>query len=193
MLDAIGEGLDAFIVRIGNLTNRSTDMVFQPNFKDNAFLKRIKVILELGMIPDYLLSAEVEFTPVDLAAEGIIRMAQYASEQTVFHLCNDRPLSFERMTAFIRDLGLKMEIVDGHLFAETIKKTMNSQQTEYIYETLQHDLDSQGILMYQTNIHPDTAFSHWFLEKTGFAWTETDFRYFSEYVRYFRKLGYFNI
>lgn len=193
VLDAIGEGLDAFIVRIGNLTNRSTDMVFQPNFKDNAFLKRIKVILELGMIPDYLLSAEVEFTPVDLAAEGIIRMAQYASEQTVFHLCNDRPLSFERMTAFIRDLGLKMEIVDGHLFAETIKKTMNSQQTEYIYETLQHDLDSQGILMYQTNIHPDTAFSHWFLEKTGFAWTETDFRYFSEYVRYFRKLGYFNI
>ena len=37
-----------------------------------------------------------EFSPIDLTAEGIVRIAQYAGKQTVFHLNSNRPIYFDR-------------------------------------------------------------------------------------------------
>ena len=46
VLEAIYDGLDAQILRLGNITNRYCDGVFQQNINNNAFAKRIKSFIE---------------------------------------------------------------------------------------------------------------------------------------------------
>ena len=48
------EGLDAQILRLGNITNRLSDGVFQINPEENAFASKIRAMINLGAIPDYL-------------------------------------------------------------------------------------------------------------------------------------------
>ena len=45
VLDYMIKGLQANIVRIGNLTNRYSDLKFQYNAEDNAFANRIKTLI----------------------------------------------------------------------------------------------------------------------------------------------------
>ena len=66
VLEAATKGLHTSIMRMGNLTNRQRDGVFQINHQTNAAAQRIKGILELGIVPDYLINEDmyVEFTPI---------------------------------------------------------------------------------------------------------------------------------
>ena len=113
----------AGIVVIGNLTNRASDYRFQPNYRQNAFLTRVKAALEFGLLPDYLMSLYSEFSPVDLTAEGIVKIAQYADRQTVFHLNSNRPIYFDRLLQVLHELGIPMKVVDGGTFREALRKT----------------------------------------------------------------------
>ena len=110
MLDAVLDGLDAKIVRVGNLTNRLSDFKFQSNYQSNAFLSRVKAGLEMGMFPDYLLYQYAEFSPIDQTAEGILKIAQYADEHNIFHLNNNHGLYFNRMLEIINALNIQMNI-----------------------------------------------------------------------------------
>jgi nucleoside-diphosphate-sugar epimerase/aryl carrier-like protein len=76
VLDAVLDGLDAKIIRVGNLTNRASDFKFQPNYRQNAFLTRVKAGLEFGKLPEYIVPLYAEFSPIDETADGVIRIAQ---------------------------------------------------------------------------------------------------------------------
>ena len=61
VLEAISsKGLDAQILRLGNITNRYSDGVFQMNADENAFAKRIKSFIEIGAFPKYMLKHSIE-------------------------------------------------------------------------------------------------------------------------------------
>ena len=191
--DAMLKGLDAKVIRVGNLTNRVTDYKFQPNYTRNAFLARMKAVLEFGLFPDYLMPLYSEFSPVDLTAEGIVKIALYAGRQNVFHLNSDRPIYFERFLEVIRKLGIPMDVVEGSKFHQALEKTVQSAGKEYIFQALQNDMDEQGRLVYDSNIRIMNEFTVWFLKQVGFRWNETDFEYIRGYVEYFRKLGYLEV
>jgi len=73
VLKAINSGqLHATIFRVGILTGRYTDGQFQENIATNAFYQKLKSLLELKAIPRDRLHQELEFTPVDACAKGII-------------------------------------------------------------------------------------------------------------------------
>lgn len=193
VFDAMLTGLDAKIIRVGNLTSRASDYKFQPNYRENAFLTRCKAILEFGLFPDYLMPLYCEFSPIDLTAEGIVRIAQYADRQTVFHLNSNRPIYFDRFLEVVRALGIPMEVVDGDAFNRALRGTIRDRVTEYIFEAFQNDMDEQGRLVYDSNIRIGNDFTVWFLKKLGFEWNETDLEYIRGYVEYFRKLGYLEV
>ncbi len=193
VLDAMLEGLDAKIIRVGNLTNRLSDLKFQPNYESNAFLTRVKAALELGSLPDYLMSLYAEFSPIDQTAEGVIKIAQYADQQTVFHLNSNRPLYFDRLVEILHMLQIRMDIVSGDAFYQTLQELAKNTKTEYLYEAFQNDLDEQGMLVYDSNIHISNDFTVWFLEQVGFAWAEIDFDYIERYIAYFKDIDYFKL
>ena len=191
--DAMLEGLNAKVIRVGNLTNRASDYMFQPNYTSNAFLTRVKAILEFGLFPDYLMNLYAEFSPIDKTAEGIVKIAQYADKQCVFHLNSNKVIYFERFLEVVHKLGISMEVVSGAEFNRALQETIKKSNTEYIFEAFQNDMDEQGKLVYDSNIRIKNDFTLWFLEKVGFEWNETDMEYISGYVDYFRKIGYLEV
>lgn len=191
--DAMLEGLDAKVIRVGNLTNRVSDYKFQPNYTQNAFLTRVKAVLEFGLFPDYLIPLYSEFSPVDLTAEGIVKIAWYADRQCIFHLNSNRPIYFDRFLEVVHEIGIAMKVVDGAEFGRALEKTMQNTGTEYIFEALQNDMDEQGRLVYDSNIRIVNDFTVWFLKKAGFEWNETDMEYIRGYINYFRGLGYLEV
>lgn len=193
VFDAMLEGLDAKIIRVGNLTSRASDYKFQPNYRQNAFLTRVKAVMEFGLFPDYLIPLYSEFSPIDLTAEGVVKIAQYAGRQTVFHLNSNRPIYFERFLEVVHELGISMRVVDGNTFAQALRKTIRDRVTEYIFEAFENDMDEQGRLMYDSNIHIQNDFTVWFLKKLGFEWNEIDMEYIQGYVEYFRGIGYLEV
>ena len=191
--DAMLEGLDAKVIRVGNLTNRVSDYKFQPNYTSNAFLTRVKAILEFGLFPDYLMNLYAEFSPIDKTAEGIIKIAQYADKQCVFHLNSNKVIYFERFLEMVHKLGISMDVVSGAEFNRALQETIKQSNTEYIFEAFQDDMDEKGRLVYDSNIRIKNEFTLWFLEKVGFEWNETDMEYISGYIDYFRKIGYLEV
>lgn len=163
-----------------------------PNYQSNAFLTRVKAALELGYLPDYLLDSYAELSPVDQTAEGIILIAEYADSQTVFHLNSNKGLYFRNIYTMLNSLGIRMNIISGNEFNQLIQTLVKKQETRYIYEAFQNDLDENGNLAYDGNIHIINDFTVWFMKKIGFEWTEIDQRYLSGYISYFRSLGYFS-
>lgn len=193
VLDAMLDGLDAKIVRVGNLTNRESDLRFQLNYRSNAFLTRFKAILELGMFPDYLMPLYAEFSPIDKTAEGVVKIAQYAGNQSIFHLYSDKPIFFDELLPVLRDNGIKMSVVSSDTFTVTLQKIAKDTNTEYIYEAFQNDMDENGRLVYDSNIKLLNDFTVDFLKKVGFEWKKTDEDYIGRYIDYFRKLGYLEV
>lgn len=193
VFDAMLEGVSAKIIRVGNLTNRVCDYKFQPNYRENAFLTRVKALLEFGMFPDYLMKLYSEFSPIDQTAEGIVRIAQYAGKQCVFHLNSNRPVYFHRLAEILNDLNISMTIVDGQEFAKALNETIKQSNTEYIFEAFQNDMNEQGELVYDSNIRIMNDFTIWFIKKVDFEWAQIDEEYISGYIKYFRELGYLKV
>ena len=190
VLDAMLHGLHANIVRMGNLTNRVSDLKFQPNYADNAFLKRIKAILDLGCLPEYPASAYAEFTPVDAAAEAVVKITEYMNDRyTVFHVYSNRNLYFDRMLTYLTRLGHPLTVLSGAEFAGRIQATLNTAH-EYIFEALSNQLNLDDMLQFDSNIHIENSFTVQYLRNVGFEWPEIDYVYIEGYLQYFEKLGY---
>ena len=191
VLDAMGEGLQANIMRMGNLTNRRCDGKFQKNHESNAFLNRLKAIVELGCIPDYLLSLYTEFTPIDEAAGAVMTIARhFRCDRNIFHIENTNPISFSTMFDLMCILGLNMRIVNGEAFGDLLRQTENDSKTKHVYETFINDLGKDDRLNYDSPIKIDTAFSNAYLRSLGFVWNETDLDYLNKYFAYFKQIGY---
>ena len=191
VLDAALDGLDARIIRVGNLTNRASDFRFQPNYRSNAFLNRVRAALAMGALPDYMMPLYAEFSPIDQTAEGVIKIGQFADRQTVFHLNSHRNLYFDRMVEILNRLDMPMKILPGAEFHAMLQQMGQHPETAYIYEALQNDMDDSGKLVYDSNIHIRNSFTVWFLRKLGFEWAKIDVDYVTGYLNYFRELGYF--
>ena len=100
VLEAATKGLHTSIMRMGNLTNRQRDGVFQINHQTNAAAQRIKGILELGIVPDYLINEDmyVEFTPIDEAAQAIMLLIRHFNpKRTVFHINSTKVVYLDKL------------------------------------------------------------------------------------------------
>ena len=167
--------LDALILRIGNITNRASDGVFQYNSNENAFMHRIQALLELKMIPDYILDNYVEFSPVDLVATAVVKSIQYVNKSiNVLHIYNYNHV-------FIRDLinlfDTKIDIVSSDTFKNVLQKKLK-ENNKLIYIT--NDLDKDFKLVYYSNIKIRNNLSKDFFNKINFTWNIIDKKYISQ-------------
>jgi len=194
VLEAMGKGLRANIFRMGNLTSRLSDGVFQKNYETNAFLKRVKALLELGIIPDYLMPHYVEFTPIDEAANAVMTIARhFSTEQTVFHINSTKVLYMDALTDYCRELGYPMEMVNGEEFTAALRKTMEQSKFKHIFETFINDLDTNDQLAYDSRIRIENRFTEEYLRSLGFTWAELGVEYMRTYVGYLQRIGYLEV
>lgn len=190
VLDAALDGLSAGIIRVGNLTNRITDGMFQKNHESNAFLKRVKAFLELGCFPDYLKDAGMEFSPVDETAEAILTIAKhFDGSRTVFHGNNPKMIPLRSIIQWLSKMGIHMEEVPGKLFLARLKEP----EQHAAYETLSNDLDSEEKLAYRGNIRVYSSITSDYLKACGFEWSDITPEYLQKYIDYFKKIHYLEV
>ncbi len=191
VLEAMSKGMSGNIMRMGNLTNRQ-DGKFQKNYESNAFLKRMKAILELGVISCNLLDVEIEFTPVDDAACAVMTITRnFSSNYNVFHINNPKTLSFAKLRDFFKEIGVNIQIVNEKVFSATLKKEGEETEKRYIQETFVNDMNVNEKLSYNSDIQVKNEFTVKYLEKLGFEWSDIGNEYIKKYVTYFQTLGYF--
>ena len=196
VLEAIQGGLQACIMRMGNLTNRASDGVFQINYETNAAAQRIKGVLELGVLPDYLIEdgMYVEFTPIDEASKAIMLLTRhFVPERTVFHINSTKVVYLDKLLGYFSELGYPIQVVSGKKFASELRGTARKAGMEHILELFINDLDEQDRLNYNSNIHIESRFTEEYLKRLGFVWGEIGLEYLRKYTAYFEKIGYWRI
>ena len=155
VLEAALNGLPVHIMRMGNLTNRQRDGVFQINHQTNAAAQRIKGILELGVVPDYLINEDmyVEFTPIDEAAQAIMLLVRHFDpDRTVFHINSTKVVYLEKLMGYFTALGYPLQEIPGDEFTAVLRETAKQAGKEHIFETFINDMDEQDQLNYDSNI-----------------------------------------
>ena len=190
VLEAISNGLDAQILRIGNITSRYSDGLFQENVDENAFAKKIKSFIEIGAFPNYLLKHSIELTPVDLCANAIIKILQHNSICNVFHIYDTKLLPIKLLADTLSEFNIELSPVSDKLLADIITGILEDDSRKSILSGIIHDLDKNKHLVYTSNVKLDCSFTEDYLKATGFEWSPIDKEYVIKYMNYFNKIGF---
>ncbi len=191
VLDAINKGLEANICRMGNLSNRYTDAVFQPNYTTNAFLLRLKAILELGMIPESMANYAIEFTPIDYAAKAVMCIAsRFNLDRTVFHISNPKVLPMPLLSQILQAFGIQLKVVPDAVFADALKGMTSADAEVYKTINLVFTMDQGSMRLYDSHIHIKNELTVNYLQSLGFAWCNIDEKYLGKWIAYFRNNGF---
>ena len=91
------DNLNAKIFRLDNIMPRISDGLFQKNKQDNAFLCKVRTIVEVCQITPYLNSYEVDLSPVDLCAKSILLLLTCDSKQLIYHIYNSNQINFGKI------------------------------------------------------------------------------------------------
>lgn len=192
VLEAICNGLDAQILRLGNITNRYSDGLFQLNVEDNAFAKRLKSFIDMGAFPKYLQQHAIELTPVDLCANAIVKISQHSSNCNVLHLYNSKLLPIDLLINTLNSLGIEIEGVSDKLLQNIIIGILNDDNQKDILSGIIYDLDNNYRLIYTSNVRVKYDFSEKYLNSIGFYWKDIDSDYITKYMNYFKEIGFIN-
>ena len=171
LLAEISTGLDAYILRIGNLMHRYSDGVFQENILDNKLINNLISFIKLGIIPDYLLNLPISLTPVDDAAKSIYKLVNNSSDyHRIFHISNPNTITMKKLIHVLSQYGISVDTTSEENFKNIIKKMINDPDKKDIIKNLLYDFDAKLHINYSKQIHLSTKITIKYLKKLGFKW-----------------------
>ena len=180
--------ISATIIRLGNITSRYSDGKFQINVSENAFLNRLKTFINLKYIPDNLRTGYLEFTPVDICANAIVKIIQNNLEYTIFHLYNNNHIPLTDTVKYMNEYGLDIKFINNKSFLEVINTTL--QENKSILSGIINDFDDNKKLVYESNVSLNNTFTNSVLSKIGFNWPKIEKKYIFKYLDYLKNIGY---
>lgn len=169
VLIAREDGLKANIYRIGNLTWRSSDGMFQKNAQDNGFLGRCRGLLKVGMYSKELAEYPIDFTPVDECATAYVLLALHNRVNNIYNLYNPNVFTIKRI---------------GRRFFRSIKMVSREELEKALKESIS-DKEVAVLSFYNAiassskNIPMSNEFTVNELKKLGFKWSKIGIRYLS--------------
>lgn len=189
VLDAIENGLDAYILRMGNLMPRFKDGKFQDNISENAFINRIISFIKIGAIPQYIENNYLEFTPVDSAANAIIKLITHPNtNHTIFHLYNHNHVYFKQALSIFDNFKYNIQIVSDSDFRKKIKEILQDDSKKFILNNLINDLDKDLQLIYETDIIVKSDYTINYLDKINFKWPKINQHYLINFLELLRSV-----
>ena len=192
VLDAIAQqGLNAKIMRVGNLSARQKDGEFQINFQTNNFLALLRAYVVIGMVPYEALSNVYEFSPIDEVARAVMLLATTPKECVVFHPYNvHRQFLADILTGF-DSAGIHLRRVENDEFQQALDKMMeNPDLVTLLRPLMAYNLSSSHKMRW---IESTNDYTTQVLYRFGFQWSPTDRGYISRFVDTIRGFDYFNV
>ena len=191
ILEAVAlHGLNAKIMRVGNLAARSTDGEFQANFSTNSFMGRIKVYNMLGSCPYGMRNKRVEFSPINEVSHAIILLATTPKECTVFHPYNIHNQFLGDVLTGLTTVGDGIRFVEQEEFAEMMEKAKDDpQKARQMSSLLAYQDMAHG--QKTSDVDRDNDYTTQVLYRLGFAWSPTSWDYVERMLTAIGGFGFF--
>lgn len=190
VLDAVSRGLDAKIMRVGNLMARHTDGEFQINFRSSGFMRQLRGYKMLEAFPMSMMYAPVEFSEIGMTAEAILRLAGTDSKFTVFQPCNNHLVTMADVIYIMQQHGFRIEVVSDAHFQQKLNA---AAEDPALSDTV------GGLIAYMNNdnsvarcmLDASIRFTTEALFRLGFKWPITSPDYLSNMIAALDGLGMF--
>ena len=182
VLESINDGVDAYILRIGNLMARISDGKFQMNVQENAYVNRLLTFMKIKIMPDYLLQGYAEFTPVDSCAQAIIHLMEYPTiSNRIFHLFNHNHVLVTTLLDIFNEIS-SIEVLTSKEFVKRIDAMLNLPNSNELLAGILSDFDTNRNLVYESNIKLNSDFTIRYLEDTNFKWPSITKEYLMNFI-----------
>ena len=109
------DGLRVNIYRIGNLTWRFKDGLFQKNSEDNGFIRRCHGLMKVGVYCDELDVFPIDFTPVDVCANAYVRLVLNGDVNRIYHMLNPNMFYIKNLKNKLRCALVPKQIFEKRL------------------------------------------------------------------------------
>ncbi len=191
ILNAVANhGLNAKIMRVGNLAARSTDGEFQANFATNSFMGRIKVYNMLGCCPHSMRNKQVEFSPINEVAHAIVLLSSTPKECTVFHPYNIHGQFLGDVLMGLTTVGDGVRFVEQEEFAEVMERAKEDpQKAKQLSSLLAYQDMAHG--QKTTDVKRDNDYTTQVLYRLDFAWSPTSWDYVERMLTAIGGFGFF--
>jgi thioester reductase-like protein len=180
---AVEQGLNATILRMGNLTGRYSDGHFQQNINENAFYNTLKSIQDLKVVSDEMLNWNLEFTPIDFCSKAIVIAAGISNLQgKTLHLNNHNTLRMKELIEIFDKFGIYVNILNRTQFKEYIREVSKNKEKRKLLSGIINYINSEGTLNDKNSIKISSENSINFLSKLSFEWPLIDKNYIKKVV-----------
>jgi amino acid adenylation domain-containing protein/thioester reductase-like protein len=191
VLEAATKGLNAKIMRVGNLMARHSDSEFQINFETNGFINRLKAYGAIGKIPYSILGGEVELTPIDITARSIILLSKSPKECRLFHTYNNHTIYIADIIEIMNSAGLPVEGVEEDEFNTAFNEAMEDESKQ---EAISGLVTAVGMgkgkgraLVPVINDYTIQA-----LYRLGYKWPLISDEYLEMFIEYLKDMSFFD-
>ena len=189
IVDAIGEGLDAKMIRVGNLMGRQSDGEFQINSITNSFIKSLRAYEALGYFPVSACDSTVDFSPIDMVAKAVVLLARTDSRYTVFHVANSHEVQMGDVIEEMNSNGFDIKVVRDDLFVDKLNLFLQDGERGMLASSLLTYSSSDHHV--HTLIKTDNSFTVKALYRLGFKWPITDALYLKRIIEGLKTLRFF--
>ena len=190
VLEAVSDGLDGKVIRVGNLMSRNSDGEFQINFITNGFLRSLRGYKAIGKFPMGGMHEIAELSPIDSTALAVLKLVQTDRRFTVFHACNSHRIFMSDLIYAMRDYGFKIDIVRDEDFEAAVKNfaksSNNSDAVSGLIAYTSHNENDIYILDYSN------SFTSQALYRLNYKWPVTDDKYLASAIEALDKLAFFD-
>ncbi|WP_434511418.1 amino acid adenylation domain-containing protein [Desulfitobacterium sp. AusDCA] len=184
-------GLQAAIFRVGIVTGRYQDGKFQHNIEQNAFYRRIRSLISLGVVPESFLDQSIEFTPVDCCARGIVNIIKVNhTSGWVFHMLNHNRIRAGELINCLKALDIPVQILPNTEYDAYIAQLSQTKEGKEKLSGLVSDLSINKKLNYTNTITVDSTFTINGLTRTGFEWPEITEEYVIKVLNNMSEMGF---
>lgn len=190
VLEAIDkDGVDAKIIRVGNLMSRQRDGEFQANSITNGFMRDLKGYATLHEFPVNSMDVTVDFSPIDEVAKTIILLSKTPQKFTVFHSANSHMVEMGDIVYVLNELGFDIKIVPDNDFLESMKRMMMDETKSMLVSSLISYSSSD--MHKHSFIGCDNEFTNKVLYHLSYKWPITDYDYLKNAIISLQTLGFF--
>ena len=191
ILDAVAHhGLNAKIMRVGNLAARSYDGEFQANFRSNSYMGRLRIFNMLGCCPFDEYDAPTEMSPIDETARAVVLLASTPKECNLFQPFNNHTELQGDVLKMLEDVGSSIRFVEQEEFLNRIKEVGSDPDKASLmsamlaYEDMAHGMKT-------VTIERDNRYTCAVLHRLGFKWSDTSKEYIEQMLRQIASFGFF--
>ena len=191
ILDAVAlHGLNAKIMRVGNLAARSTDGEFQANFSTNSFMGRIRIYNMLGCCPYALRNKRVEFSPINEVAQAICLLATTPKECTVFHPYNIHGQFLGDVLTGLTSVGQGIQFIEQEDFQKAMDEAgQDPQKAKQMAALLAYKDMAHG--QKTADVQRDNDYTTQVLYRLGFSWSPISWDYVERMLTAIGGFGFF--